>query len=197
MKTIARLSLILFCSSLLLAQQRTSSSQVLVFTHVTVIDATGAEAKPDMTVVIRDGRIAELGRSGKIRPPKGARVVDASGKFLIPGLWDMHVHWNDLKDYLPLFIAKGITGVRLMSGQPFHHQWRKEIENGTLLGPRMIIASTIVDGPKPWWRNSIAVSNEAEARQAVTKVRQDGADFVKVYWLLPREAYFAIADEAK
>ena len=90
MKTIAGLSLILFCSPLLLAeQQRTSSTQVLVFTHVTVIDATGAEAKPDMTVVIRDGRIAELGRSGKIRPAKGARVVDGSGKFLIPGLWDM------------------------------------------------------------------------------------------------------------
>ncbi len=66
MKTIARLSLILICSSLLLAQQRTNSRQILVFTHVTLIDATGAEAKPDMTVVIRDGRIAALGRHGKI-----------------------------------------------------------------------------------------------------------------------------------
>ena len=169
----------------------------VAFTHVTVIDATGAPARPDMTVVIAGDRITELDPAKNVRVPKDARVVDATGKFLIPGLWDMHVHWNDLKDYLPLFIAKGITGVRLMSGQPFHHQWRKEIENGTLLGPRMIIASTIVDGPKPWWRNSIAVSNEAEARQAVTKVRQDGADFVKVYWLLPRDAYFAIADEAK
>ncbi len=168
----------------------------LAITHVTVIDATGAAARPDVTVLIVGDRIAELSPAGKTRVPKNAQVVDATGKFLIPGLWDMHVHWGQ-KEYLPLFIANGITGVRVMAGQPLHQQWRKDIEAGTLLGPRMAIASTIVDGPKPWWPNSIAVGSEAEARQAVIKVKQDGADFVKVYWLLPREAYFAIADEAK
>ena len=168
----------------------------VAITHVTVIDATGAPARPDMTVVIVGDRITQLDPADKARVPKNARAVDATGKFLIPGLWDMHVHWPQ-KDYLPLFIANGVTGVRVMAGQPFHHQWRKEIGGGTLLGPRLTIASTIVDGPKPWWPNSIAVSSEAEARQAVIKVKQDGADFVKVYWLLPREAYFAIADEAK
>src|SRR5260370_35147540 len=131
MKTIPRLSIILFCSSLLLAQQRTSSRQILVFTHVTLIDATGAEAKPDMTEVIRDGRIAALGRSGKIRPAKGARVIDASGKFLIPGLWDMHVHeWNK-EAFFSLFIANGITGVRdMFSPLPPIKQWRAEVAAG-------------------------------------------------------------------
>src|SRR5260370_9424511 len=108
MKTIARLSLILFCSSLLLAQQRTSSRQILVFTHVTLIDATGAEAKPDMTVVIRDGRIAALGRSGKIRLAKSGQDVDARGKFLIPALWYLHVHkWNN-KASFPLFMTHSL-----------------------------------------------------------------------------------------
>jgi imidazolonepropionase-like amidohydrolase len=180
-----------------LAQPHKPQPMPVAITHVTVIDATGAPARPDMTVVIVGDRITELDPANKARVPKNARVVDATGKFLIPGLWDMHVHWGFDKEYLPLFIANGVTGIRLMAGQPSYQQWRKEIGDGTLLGPRMGIASTIVDGPKPWWPNSIAVSSDAEARQAVNKVKQDGADFVKVYWLLPRDAYFAIADEAK
>jgi imidazolonepropionase-like amidohydrolase len=168
----------------------------LVLTHVTVIDATGAPASSDMTVVITGDRITELGQTQKVRVPKDAQVVDATGKFLIPGLWDMHVHWY-LKDYLPLFIANGVTGVREMWGLPVHHQWRKEIESGTLLGPRLVIASPIVDGPNPVWPGSVSVSNDREARQAVTKAREDGADFIKVYSRLTREAFLAIADETK
>jgi tetratricopeptide (TPR) repeat protein len=108
----------------------------------------------------------------------------------------MHVHWYE-KDYLPLFIANGVTGIRMMWGMPPHHQWRKAIEAGQLVGPHMLIASPIVDGPKPVWPGSIAVANASEARQTVIQVKRDGADFVKVYSLLSREAYFAIADESK
>ncbi|HXI92348.1 MAG TPA: amidohydrolase family protein [Blastocatellia bacterium] len=173
-----------------------SQPKQLVLTHVTVIDATGAPANSDMTVVITGDRITELGKTQTVRVPKEAQVIDATGKFLIPGLWDMHVHWY-LKDYLPLFIANGVTGVRLMWGMPMHQQWRKEIENGTVLGPRLFIASPIVDGPNPVWPASVSVSNDREARQAVTKAREDGADFIKVYSRLTREAFFAIADETK
>ena len=183
-----------------LAQSRhhaqNSQPKQLVLTHVTVIDATGAPANPDMTLVITGDRITELGKTPNVRVPKDAQVIDATGKFLIPGLWDMHVHWY-LKEYLPLFIANGVTGARLMWGMPMHQQWRKEIENGTLLGPRLVIASPIVDGPNPVWPASVSVSNDREARQAVTKARQDGADFIKVYSRLTREAFFAIADETK
>ena len=170
--------------------------KALVFTHVTVIDATGAPANADMTVVIIGDRITELGKTRDVRIPKDAQVVDAAGKFLIPGLWDMHVHWY-LKDYLSLFIANGVTGVRIMWGMPLHHQWRKEIEGGTLLGPRLVIASAIVDGPNPVWPSSVSVSNDADARQAVRDARRAGADFIKVYSRLTREAFFAIADESK
>jgi imidazolonepropionase-like amidohydrolase len=168
----------------------------LVFMHVTVIDATGAPPQPDMTVVITGDRIAEIGLTQHVRIPDEAHVVDATGKFLIPGLWDMHVHWN-LTDFLPLFIANGVTGVRLMWGMPLHHTWRQDIERGTLLGPRMSIASPIVDGPNPIWPGSMVVRNAAEGRQAVTQLQQAGAEFIKVYSLLPRDAYFAIADEAR
>ncbi len=168
----------------------------LVFTHVTIIDATGAPAQPDRTVVIRGDRITEIGKTGTVHAPQGAHVVDATGKFLIPGLWDMHVHWLH-KDYLPLFIANGVTGIRIMWGAPLHHQWRQEIAQGTVLGPRMAIASAIVDGPRPIWPGSAAVKDGAEGRQFVIQAKQGGADFIKVYSRLPRDAYFAIADEAK
>ena len=98
---------------------------------------------------------------------------------------------------MPLFIANGVTGTRQMYGVRMFQQWRKEIEAGQLLGPHMLIASPIVDGPKPVWPGSIAVATPAEGRQAVTQVRRSGADFVKVYSLLSRDAYFAIADESQ
>jgi imidazolonepropionase-like amidohydrolase len=167
-----------------------------VFVHATVIDATGAPAQSDVTVVITGDRITATGKSAEVPPPAHAHIVDATGKFLIPGLWDMHVHWYH-KDYLALFIANGVTGARIMWGQPFQHEWRKEIEQGSLLGPRLLIASAIVDGPNPIWPGSDTAGNAAEGRQAVIKAKHDGADFVKVYSRLPRAAYFAIADEAK
>ena len=170
----------------------------LVFTHVTIIDGTGAPAKSDMTVAITGNRITAIGPSTDLRVPEGAQVVDATGKFLIPGLWDMHVHWYRYdKSFLQLFPINGVTGVRIMWGAPLHFEWRKQIQEGTLLGPRMAIAGNILDGPKPIWPGSMAISNEAEARQAVIDTKQQGYDFVKVYSLLPRKAYFAIADEAK
>jgi cytosine/adenosine deaminase-related metal-dependent hydrolase len=187
---------LLFLLSFLVVQPLGAKENPLVFVHATVIDATGAAAQPDVTVVIKGNRIAAMGRSAEVVPPENAQIVDATGKFLIPGLWDMHVHWED-KDYLPLFIANGVTGVRIMWGVPMHHEWRKEIEQGSLLGPRLLIASTIVDGPNPVWPGSDTASNASEGRQAVIKARQDGADFVKVYSRLPRDAYFAIADEAQ
>jgi len=192
------LILILFLLPLFSIAQATSgsNSSPLVFTHVTIIDATGAPPQPDMSVVISAGRITDIGKSSVVPTPRGAQVVDANGKFLIPGLWDMHVHPSG-RDYLPLFIANGVTGIRVMWGSPEDYEWRKEIETGALLGPRMVIASPLVDGPKPYWPGSISVSTAAEARQVVDRAKQSGADFVKVYQNLPRDLYFAIADESK
>ena len=189
-------SVLLLCLFLAIQPTHAAETNILAFTHAAVIDGTGTPAQSDVTVIITGGRITQIGKSVSVRPPTNTVVVDATGKYLIPGLWDMHVHWYD-KEYLPLFLANGVTGIRLMLGTPMHHEWRREIEAGKLQGPRLFIASPIVDGPKPVWPGSVSVSTAAEGRQAVLKVKQEGADFVKVYSVLPREAYFAIADEAK
>ena len=188
------------------AKQREGQPTQLVFTHVTVIDATGSSPKSNMTVVITNDRITEIGATGKIKIPQGAQIVDASNKFLIPGLWDMHVHdtcdqkWG--KDvFLPMFIANGVTGVRDMggpnSGDPETvFRWRQEIKDGKLLAPRLFAAGYMLAGPVKGPKGILTVSNESEARQAVDFVKQAGADFVKVKEMVSREAYFAIADEA-
>lgn len=180
---------------------RGAAPGVLVIDRVTVIDATGAPAQPGMTVVIEGDRISAIGKSGTLAVDAGARVVDARGKYLIPGLWDVHVH-NSYRSFLPLLLANGVTGVRDMGGSPAEFdrlkEWLGEIGSGSLPGPRVIAAGVIVDGPAGKGRpDSMHVSTAAEAREAVGELAARGADFIKVYTLLPREAYFAIADETK
>src|SRR5271168_1620268 len=90
----------------------TQTNNAIAITHVTVIDCTGAAAKPNSTVVVTSGLISAVGPSGTVRIPAGARVLDANGKFLIPGLWDMHGHLTDATaDAFPLLIMNGVTGV--------------------------------------------------------------------------------------
>jgi len=176
-------------------QDASSGPTALVLTHVTVIDATGAPAKPDMTVMVRGDRIEAVGKTANLPVPANAQVVDAAGQFLIPGLWDMHAH-PFYKDYLALLIANGVTGIRVMSGEPMHHQWREEISAGRLIGPRMVITSPILEGPN---RNSSwpIATNEDEGRQFVGKAKTEGADFVKIGIFLPRDVYLAIAGETQ
>jgi imidazolonepropionase-like amidohydrolase len=173
-----------------------SAAESLVLAHVTVIDVDGGTAKPNETVVITGNRIADVGADDKIVVPHGAKVISASGKFVIPGLWDMHVHWYN-EQSLTLFVANGVTGIRQMFGNPDLLRWREEIARGSLQGPRMVVASPIMDGDPAVWPGSIVVHNEAEGRKAVAEAKRSGADFVKVYSLLSREAYLGIADEAR
>ena len=183
-----------FLGFLLLMQSAAAQTGPLAITHVTVIDATGAASQPDVTVLVSDGRVSAIGREVQI--PEKATVVQGAGKFLIPGLWDMHVHWSDER-YLALFIANGVTGIRVMWGYPYHLDQRRRIAEGSLVGPRLAIAGTIIDGPRPFWPESIAAGTPEEGREAVRRTQQDGYDYVKVYAGLPREVFFAIADEAK
>jgi len=177
-------------------QQPAEAQATLVFTHITIIDTSGGPNKTDMTVFITGDRITDIKPSAKVRGPRGAQVIDGTGKFLIPGLWDMHAHYFD-SAYLSLFSANGVTGVRIMAGDPYDFKQREEIAKGFLIGPRMVIGSPLIDGPKPLWPGSISVSNEVEARKVVRQMNEIGYDFIKIYQLLPREAYFAIADESK
>jgi len=136
--------------------------------------------------------------------------VDATGKFLIPGLWDMHVHTGRRDIFLPLYIANGVTGVRdrggdiedpsgeLSSLSGAYVQlslWRAAIEEGSLLGPRLVIAGFLIDGFK--WPGNIAAANAEEGRQAVDVLKKTGVDFVKVKSFLSKDAFLAIASEAR
>ena len=201
---------LLLSSCLLRQAEEAPRPRDLVLTGVTVIDGTGAPRRSNLTVVIAAGRIRTLGKAGEVSVPEGAQVVDSTGKFLIPGLWDMHVHTGSKEIFFPLFLANGVTGVRDMGGDLERleggnlsvrfetlDRWRREVIEGKVPGPRIVAAGPFVDGPKPVWPSSIAVADEAAARQAVSALKKRGGDFVKVYEVLPRDAYFAIADEAR
>ena len=183
-----------------------SSPSVLIIHDVAVIDATGAPPQAHRTVIVRDGKIEEVGSSaGGMGGKLSGTHVDGSGKFLIPGLWDMHVHmvfgdWfpRGKEVTLPLFIANGVTGVRDMGGElEVLQQWRKEIAAGTLIGPRMVISGPMLDGPQPRFPSSIAIKTPEDGRRAVDDLKRRGADFIKLQSLIPREAVFAIAEEAR
>ncbi len=203
MKKNLALLCLLFLLSLRVSPQVSSTKQrALALTHMTVIDTTGAPAQPDVTIVIRGDRIVGMGKSGKIRVPAGSQVVNAAGKFLIPGLWDMNVFWYNPEDYLRLFIANGVTGVREVLGYAEHHEFRREIEAGRLLGPRMVIGTRWILGPipsDPDNKAEIVVANGVEARQAVIEAQKYGADFIEVGGTdtLSRNAFLALVDEAK
>jgi imidazolonepropionase-like amidohydrolase len=174
----------------------------LAITHITVIDATGAAPRPDQTVVVNGGRIAEMGASERIRIPRGADVFDGTGKFLIPGLWDMHVHlggYEDGRKTLLRLLRSGITGVRDMAS-PIDDilRLRQETADGRIPGPRIVAAGPILQGPLPFRIPPlIRVVTEADARQTVGELRTRGADFIKVGDTLAREAYFAVAQESR
>jgi imidazolonepropionase-like amidohydrolase len=195
---------VLLTTAACLAQSSTSST--LIIHDVTVVDATGAPAKPHQTIIVHDGKIEAIDSSGGgLGGNLAGTHVDGTGKFLIPGLWDMHVHmvfgdWfpRGKEVTLPLFIANGITGVRDMGGElDVLQQWRKEISAGTLIGPRIVMSGPMLDGPQPRFPSSIAIKTPEDGRRAVDDLKRRGADFIKLQSLIPREAVLAIAEEAR
>jgi imidazolonepropionase-like amidohydrolase len=157
--------------------------------------------------VVSADRILAIGATGKLRLPRNARVVNAKGKYLIPGLWDMHVHLRGGPDLIPdneaslsLFVANGIVGIREMGGDiaPTVFRWRKEIADTTRLGPRILSASRKIEGRFPSWPGSFATSDPESARRAVRELKSSGADFIKIYNpSFQHETFDALLDEAK
>lgn len=171
----------------------------VAFTHVTVIDGRSEILQRDMTVVIRGNRVASVGRADSVAITGITTVIDARGKYIIPGLWDMHVHtvMPGGRQVLPLYIANGVTGVRDMAGDwPTLVAWRREIAAGTLIGPRILASGPYLEGgdvPIP----HLTVKTPADAQPAVDSLLRLGVDFIKVHSQLTRESYFAIARAAR
>ncbi|MCY3411330.1 MAG: amidohydrolase family protein [Candidatus Heimdallarchaeota archaeon] len=123
-------------------------------------------------------------------------VINAQGKYLIPGLTDMHVHaWNE-RD-LKLFVANGVTTIRNMWGSPIQLAWKKLIRSGEFISPSIYTTSPLVDGSPPIWNGSYVVTNEIDAKTVLELVVKAGYDQLKVYNLLTEEAYEALVEESK
>jgi imidazolonepropionase-like amidohydrolase len=174
----------------------------LAITNVTLIDGTGSLPQPDMTVVVADWQVVAIAPSKSANIPRHEQILDATGKFLVPGLADMHVHLTGSGEptgsrefILPLLLANGITTVRDMGGYlESLTPLRREIEEGKRLAPEILFAGPYLDGNPPSFQPSLVVSNSTEAAESVHTLVRRGVDFIKVQSILGREAYFSIAE---
>ncbi|HEV8657994.1 MAG TPA: amidohydrolase family protein [Thermoanaerobaculia bacterium] len=166
----------------------------LAITHVTVIDVASGTLRRDAIVVVRGDRIESSGSA----VPKDAQIVDGHGKFLIPGLWDMHVHLSWTKESaLMLLVANGVTGVRDLGGKLSElDEWRTKIAAGLIIGPRIFRAGPILNGQK-FNQFQMVPGNADETRGVVRALKEVGVDFIKVHRRMLRDSYFAAIDEAK
>jgi hypothetical protein len=200
------------------AQDRGAPGRAIVFTHATVIDVRNGQTKPDMTLVVVGNRIATLGKAGTVRPPADAQVIDATGKYLIPGLWDMHVHMAPWES--PLLVANGVTGLREM-GSDCHpafsavdclgrvQSFQRQIDTGEVVGPRLLALSSWPVMARSRWpakgpRGSaedlprfFAASTAEEGRQLARYFAERKVDFIKVSGRLPRDGFLGLAAEAR
>ena len=182
--------------TLLLAAATLHAQTAIAFTNVTVVDVAAGVLRANQTVVVQGARIAAAGDASRIRVPAGARVISGRGAFLIPGMWDMHVHDFPHPHVPELYLVNGVTGVRSMYDIPKLREVRADIEAHRRPGPRVIATGRTLNGEREK-NEQVVVRTAAQARDAVRSQVREGADFIKVYNALPREAYFAIADEAR
>ena len=171
-------------------------SQSVAITDVTVIDVATGRLRNGVTVVTQGERIVGIGPRATI--PRGATRVNGKGKFLIPGLWDMHSHHQGTgADCLDLFIAKGVVGTRDMGGDTdFILPLRERVKSGEVAGPEIVAAGPILDDAPTGYPYRRRVTNAKEAKEAVAELKRAGVDFIKVHDHTPREVFFAIAEVA-
>jgi imidazolonepropionase-like amidohydrolase len=185
------------CALLAACVHRTDAT--LAITHVSVIDVRTGTMTPVQTVLIRDRRIVRVS-AGAAALPATTRVLDGHNGYLIPGLWDMHVHMDSTD--LPAFLAFGITGVRDMGGDLAQlRAWRRMTTADPRTGTRIVFAGPLLRGPRSdadsGSASSLVIRTAEQGRHAVDSLAAAGVDFIKVHEGLSREAYDAIAAEAK
>jgi imidazolonepropionase-like amidohydrolase len=175
----------------------TPQTRSLAITRVNVVDLVGGRTVPSSTVTIRGGTIASVTHNSA--PPTDAQVVDGQDKFLIPGLWDMHAHMEAAGEpWLQLYVANGVTGIRDMgSNLDLILKMREATASGRVLGPRILAAGPILDDAPGDWPFRMRVKTAGDGRAAVQLLKRRGADLIKVHDHTPREAFFAIAEEAR
>ncbi len=203
MKKTILMFLILSIAISTVVRASTPASGEVAFINVNVIPMDKERVLPRQTVIVRDGTIVEIGDAKRIKVPANAQRIDGAGKFLIPGLADMHVHlFSDdefpdafAEDEFKIMIAHGVTTIRLMTGTPEQLVLRQRGNKEEIVAPTIYSASPQLTGRKS--SNAYVVTNELEAQAAVRKSKQDGYDFIKVTTFLKPEVYEAIVAEAR
>jgi hypothetical protein len=170
----------------------------LLIKNIDIVDVEKGKLQKNSDVLVRGTVIIKITRGISTTGLPYDTVVDGAGRYLLPGLWDMHTHTWSEEQIFPLLIANGVTGIRGMFDEMGNvKRWRKKINDGEITGPLLKVSGPIVDGPQPIWPGSVAIKDTLQARRAVDSLKNKlQTDFVKVYSLLSREAYFTIADEA-
>jgi hypothetical protein len=171
----------------------------IVLQNVHVVDVVKGAILKNQNVIISGDRITGISRSARFTRQDSDSLVECSGQYLIPGLWDMHTHVWGADYFFSLFIANGVTGIRGMFETMFNvNTWKKSAATPGSLTPTGFYAGPIVDGPTPVWPGSVAVRDTAGGRRAVDSLKNKlQVDFIKVYSMLGKDSYYAIADEAK
>lgn len=184
------------------ADRSASADTILVINHVSVVDVSSGVCRPDQVVLIRGPRIERVAPARGVRVPAGARVLDGTGKYLLPGLWDMHVHVGGDERALQAMLAAGVTGLRDMGGDLAKlAEVRRRIDTGRLNGPSLVYAGPMLRGPKSATdasdAESLVIRTPDEGRRAVESLAARRVDFVKVHEDLSRDAFVAIAGAAR
>ena len=174
----------------------TAQTRAIAITGASIVDVVNGRLLRNSTVTINGPTIVSIASKGA--PAAGAIVVDGRGKFVIPGLWDMHAHVGGTPEWLPLYVANGVTGIRDMGANlDSILKLREATASGTLLGPRIVAAGPILDNPPGDWPFRMRVRTADEGRSAVRMLKGRGVDLIKVHDHTPHDAFFAIAEEAR
>ncbi len=173
----------------------------VAFVNVNIVPMDADRVLESQTVLVGREGIVQIGPTDQVAIPDSALRIDGTGQYLLPGLADMHVHWtsnttSELRNDNFLFLANGVTTIRVMWGSNFALRRRDEIIQGLAPGPTVYIASPGMDGPGGPW-NTPAVTTTSQAQQTVRQYKADGYDFIKVYNALQPSIYRAIIDEAR
>jgi len=175
-------------------------SQSIMIKDVTIVDVRSGKLGTNNDVFIEGNKIKTIGKSLKIIP--GSTVINGKGKYLIPGLWDMHAHMLGRRDWTaPLYVAAGVTGIRDMANSISLEEakgYLQNVLNGKMTGPRFINGVRLLDGPQSRFPQvAILIPNKEYAMKVADSLKDAGADFYKVYETLPREAFYAIIEKGK
>lgn len=183
----------------LLAMIQKYNNECLVIKDVNLIAMTEEKVEENISVYIKQGIIEAIGSFESLNLPKDTKIINAKGKYLLPGFSDMHVHlmFEEPQDEMNLYLANGITRVRNMFGLPWHREIQQRMSEDKLFGPDIFTTGPLLDGPGAFWPESVILENKEQAIKAVKEVKQKGFMAVKVYDRLSSEVFDQIMETAK